>query len=305
MRVLITGAGGNLGRVLAPALEKNGHEPVLLDYRDIETAYPFIRGDVRDSQVILEATKDIDAIVHGAALHGIHLENYSNDDFWDLNVTGTKNVYEAALKNNVKKVLLCSTMGVYGESIPNHENAYSLVTEELELMPADVYGLTKKLCEELGEFYYRKHNIQTIAFRLGMFVPETFVQYGLRLLVGGVDDRDVAHAFIQGLSNEEIGFDYFNIMSAVPFTVEDEKLLYSKPRDIIEKYYPGSKEIFTAKEVDVEGILRMWGTTYWSIQKAAEKLNFHPQYNFDGFLQALKEDDRDYYPFANLPWWGV
>jgi UDP-glucose 4-epimerase len=46
------------------------------------------------------------------------------------------------------------------------------------------------VCEENAAFYYRRHGIRTIAYRLGMFVPESFVGYGFRLLKGGVDDRD-------------------------------------------------------------------------------------------------------------------
>jgi UDP-glucose 4-epimerase len=305
MKVLITGAGGNLGRVLAPALVDNGHEPILLDYREIETLYRFVQGDVRDPEVLIKASKGVDAIVHGAALHGIHLAKYSADDFWDLNVTGTHHVYQAALKNNISKVLLCSTMGVYGESIPFKENAYQSVTEDLPLLPADIYGLSKKLSEELADFYYRKHGIQTIAFRLGMFVPEDFVRYGFRLLKGGVDDRDVAQAFLLALNQNEIGFDAFNIMANVPFTEEDENELVLNPRKVIEKYYPGANDIFEKKGIDVEEIMGLWGRVYWPIQKAKQEFGYSPKYNFDGYLEALKEDDRDYYPFADLPWWGI
>jgi UDP-glucose 4-epimerase len=57
------------------------------------------------------------------------------------------------------------------------------------------------VCEEIAAFYYSRHGIRTIAFRLGMFVPESFVGYGFRLLKGGVDDRDVAQAFLLGLDD--------------------------------------------------------------------------------------------------------
>ena len=48
MKVLITGGGGNLGRVLAPTLEEAGHDPILMDNRDLETPHKAVRGDVRD-----------------------------------------------------------------------------------------------------------------------------------------------------------------------------------------------------------------------------------------------------------------
>jgi UDP-glucose 4-epimerase len=73
----------------------------------------------------------------------------------------------------------------------------------------------------MAAFYYRRHGIRTIAYRLGMFVPESFVRYGFRLLKGGVDDRDVAGAFLLGLEDTTITFDAFNVMAEVPFSVEN------------------------------------------------------------------------------------
>jgi UDP-glucose 4-epimerase len=305
MRVLITGAGGNLGRVLAPALAERGHEPVLVDYRSIETPYEFVQGDVRNREFIKNVTRNVDAIVHGAALHGIHLSKYTPEEFWDLNVTGTQTIYQAAAENQVSKVVFCSTMGVYGESIKVSQGVYTSVTEDLALLPTDIYGLSKRLGENVAEYYYRVHGIKTISLRLGMFVPESFVQYGFRLLKGGVDDRDVAAAFMLALENEEIGLDSFNIMSEVPFTKEDELALVSKPREVIEKYYPGATNIFSQKEINVEKVLSIWGNTYWPIDKAKRVLGYKPSYNFDGFLKALQEDNKDYYAYEGLPWWGI
>jgi UDP-glucose 4-epimerase len=305
MRVLITGAGGNLGRVLAPALEEKGHEPILLDNRELKTPYPFIQGDVRDSNTVKKAAEKVDAIVHAAALHGIHLAKYTPEDFWSLNVTGTHHVYEAALQQDISKVVFCSTMGVYGQSIPYREDAYSQVTEELPLLPIDTYGLSKRVGENISEYYQRKHGISTISLRLGMFVPEDFIRYGLRLLKGGVDDRDVAQAFILALENTDIAWDAFNIMSEVPFTETDEKELLSNPRAVLEKYYSGANEIFEQKKVNVEEIMGIWGPTYWPVEKARKELGYQPNYNFRGYLTALKENNYDYYPFAGLPWWGI
>ena len=305
MRVLITGAGGNLGRVLAPALAEQGHTPILVDYREIDTPYEFVQGDVRDGEFIKKVTKNFDAIVHGAALHGIHLLKYTPDEFWNLNVTGTHNVYQAAVENQISKVVFCSTMGVYGDSIPPSENAYAAVTEDLPLLPRDIYGLSKRLGENMAEYYFRTQGVKTISLRLGMFVPEDFVRYGFRLLKGGVDDRDVAAAFILALENETIEVDSFNIMSKVPFAKEDEKGLVFNPRKIIEKYYPGANEIFNQKGINVEEIMSIWGNTYWPNEKAKQILGYRPQYNFDGFLKALMEDNRGYYPYADLPWWGI
>ena len=174
MRVLITGGGGNLGRVLAPALEEAGYEPILMDNRELETAHQMVRGDVRDETEVLQDLRDVSVVVHAAALHGIHLERYTTDGFWDLNVAGTRNIYEAARELGIGKILLCSTMGVHGEGVREAGDP-PLLTEDLSLEPSDYYGLTKRLCEELAAYYYRRDGIRRIAYRLGMFVPESFV----------------------------------------------------------------------------------------------------------------------------------
>jgi UDP-glucose 4-epimerase len=54
-----------------------------------------------------------------------------------------------------------------------------------------------------------------------MFVPESFIGYGFRLLKGGVDDRHVAQAFVLGLENTTITFDAFNVMAEGPFSIEE------------------------------------------------------------------------------------
>ena len=305
MKVLITGAGGNLGRVVVPALAEKGYEPVLMDYRPIETPYQFIQGDVTRPEDVRTAVKDVDVIVHAAALHGIHLSNHSRDDYWNLNVAGTFYIYEAAREADVKKILLCSTMGVYGASVKEMENGFAVVTEDLPLLPREFYGESKKLCENLAEFYSRNHGIRTITYRLGMFVPENFIRYGFRLLKGGVDDRDVAQAVLLGLENNTIAFDTFNIMAEVPFSEEEFPEWKQDPAGFLEKHYPGLSELVKAHGETLDELGRMWGWTYWSIEKTKQLLRYSPQHNFPQFYEALKRGDEAYYPYANLPWWGI
>jgi nucleoside-diphosphate-sugar epimerase len=307
MKILITGAGGNLGRAIIPALIEAGHSLRLFDFRDIaETGTETIVGDVRDIDDVRAAMSGMDAIVHAAALHGIHLAKWRPEDFWGINVTGTFNVYEAAREAGIKRVVLCSTMGVYGDSARAPDDAWSVVDESNALLPGDVYGMSKKLCEEMAAVYARKWGITTVALRLGMFVPESNLdKYGFRLLFGGVDDRDVVQAVSLALTHEsEGGFDAFDIMAPPAFEPSDPQALHTDPLAVLEQRYPGCNALFVEKGIDARPLI--WGRTLWPVTKAMDVLRYKPQFGFDGYLNSLRSGaTENYYPPQGLSWWGV
>lgn len=67
--------------------------------------------------------------------------------------------------------------------------------------------------------------------------------------------------------------------------------------------YPRLQRLVAERGLDLSELV--WGRTIWRVDKAKRLLGYQPRYNFDGFLEALEADSTDYYPFANLPWWGV
>jgi nucleoside-diphosphate-sugar epimerase len=288
VKVLVTGAGGNLGRVVIPALRDAGHDVRELDVRE--------GGDVRDAKSVASAVEGVDAVIHAAALHGVHLERWSSHDFWETNVTGTFNVYAAG----PPRVVLCSTMGVYGHATEEP----ATVDETTPVRPRDVYGLSKALCEEIARFHARSGATTTVSLRLGMFVPESFERYGFRLLFGGVDDRDVAQAVLLALGHEPAdGFDAFDVMAETPFAPEDAEALAGDPLPLLERYWPGVGAIAARRGLDVRQLV--WGATLWPVEKARRGLGYEPRYGFGEFLAALDAGDESHYPFAGLPQWGV
>lgn len=305
MKVLITGAGGNLGRALVPLLVEQGHTPVLMDFRPLDTAHEFIEGDVRNLVDVERAVQGADAIVHASALHGIHLSKWTPEEFWAINATGTFNVFEAARAASIKRIVLCSTMGVYGHSSASPPDAWGYVSEDLPLLPGDVYGMSKLLCEEMARYYGRSHDISTVALRLGMFVPEsTGERYGFRLLYGGVDERDVAQAALLSLTHAPQGnFDAFNIMADVPFTRADASNLQSDLIPTLERYYPNLGALAESKGWSLSSLI--WGRTIWTIDKAKKLLSYSPRFNFQQFLEAVESGKKDYDPASGTPWWGV
>jgi UDP-glucose 4-epimerase len=305
MKILITGAGGNLGRALVPLLVEQGHSVRLMDFRSLNSPHEVIEGDVQNFADVQRAVEGVDAIVHAAALHGIHLRKWTPEQFWAINSTGTFNVFESARLASIKKVVLCSTMGVYGHSSASPADAWGYVGEDLPLLPGDVYGMCKMVCEDMARYYGRSHGISTVALRLGMFVPESSGErYGFRLLFGGVDERDVAQAVLRALSfAPQANFEAFNIMADVPFNRSDASALQTDLVATLEKYYPALKSVAQTNGWSIPDFV--WGRTIWPIDKAKEMLGYEPRHNFKEFLEAIESGKRDYDPSSGLSWWGV
>ena len=288
MRVLVTGAGGTLGRALAPMLAEAGHEPVLLDIQAVEGPYEAVVGDVRKAEDVRAAAQGAELVVHTAAIHGIHLATHSPRDFYDLNLTGTLNVWEAAMEAGVRGVVFSSTMGVYKpHNRPPEGDAVAALREDLPLMPGDIYGYTKVAGEEMCKLYGRTHGIPSVALRYGMFVPEPSFRYGIRLLYGGVDTHDVARCVmtsIDALVSGKVRWDAFNVESLVPFTEEDGPQLRRDPLPVLDKYYPGSADLL--RECGVESLAPI--REYYPMGHAADVLGFRPECNFAEWLEDLK-----------------
>ena len=299
----MTGAGGNLGRAVVPSLVEAGHSPVLMDFRPIDTDQEFVEGDVRDQQVLARAMDGVDAVVHAAALHGIHLQHWSSDDFWSINVTGTFNVYEAARDAGVSHVVLGSSMVVYGD-VGGGDDAWEVVTEQSPLRPANLYGLTKVLSEDIARYHAGTGTLSTVALRLGMFVPETFERYGFRLLFGGVDDRDVAQAVLRALEHlPQDGFAAFDVMADSGLGPDELARLDTDLAAVLDERWPAATASARERDLDLEGLV--WGRRLYSVDHARAVLGYQPQYDFAAFLDALQRDDPSHYPFAQDPWWGA
>ena len=287
MRILITGAGGTLGTALAPALVDAGHEPVLFDVQPLHTPYAFVQGDVRKADDVRSAARGVEFIVHTAAIHGIHLRDHTPQDFYDLNLTGTFNIWEAAVEAGVRGLVFSSTMGVYKSHNAPGAGGGMALHEDLQLSPGDIYGFTKVAGEEMCRFYGRKHAIPSVALRFGMFVPEPFFRYGIRLLYGGVDTQDVVASVvvsIDALTSGKLQWDAFNVESQVPFSEEDGAQLRQEPLPVLDKYYPGVADLLRERGVHALAPI----TVYYPMARAAERLGFRPRCNFEQWLEQLR-----------------
>jgi UDP-glucose 4-epimerase len=294
MRVLVTGAAGTLGTTLVPLLVAAGHEPIAIDLGEGPGDARWMAADLRDAAAVDRAVDGVDLIVHTAALHGIHLDSHSARHFYDLNVTGTFNVWQAAVRNDVRSVVFSSTMGVYGESRrPTGDDDVAFLDEGLPLRPGDIYGWTKLVGEELCRYQLRDHAIPSIALRFGMFVPEPFFRYGIRLLYGGVHVEDVAGAVmaaVNALERGEIEHDAFNVEAPLPFTRADAPDLRRDPLAVLDRHFPGAAGLL--HERGVRSLKPI--TEVFPVTRLERRLGFRPRHDFGSWLDELRRrpDDR-------------
>lgn len=136
MNILITGGTGFFGRAFCEAIERVSERVVVYSRDEVKQAQMrldqdgsplsekmrWMIGDVRDLQRLTRAMRGIDVVVHAAALKRIEVGAYNPDEMVKTNVIGTMNVIEAAISNNVKKVVFLSSdkafqpISPYGQS---------------------------------------------------------------------------------------------------------------------------------------------------------------------------------------------
>src|ERR1700683_676310 len=117
MRVMLTGGAGDLGQALLPRLVANGDIPVVLDVRappEAKQRAYWAEGSVLDRIALPGLMHGCDCVVHIAGWHGIHESGGEKNayDFFDLNVRGTFEVFEAAAAGGIDKIIYISTTSV-------------------------------------------------------------------------------------------------------------------------------------------------------------------------------------------------
>jgi dTDP-L-rhamnose 4-epimerase len=125
MRVLITGGAGFIGSHVADVLADRGHDPVLLDNllpkAHGSTAPPWVRrhelviGDVRDAGVVARALRGVEVVCHQAAVVGHGLDPSDGPEYVRHNDYGTAVLLAAMHEAGVRRLVLASSMVVYGE----------------------------------------------------------------------------------------------------------------------------------------------------------------------------------------------
>jgi nucleoside-diphosphate-sugar epimerase len=143
LRALVTGGAGYFGSLLCSRLRQHGYRTRIFDIHlpdDAEPDEEVFQGDISDPAAIARACQDVDVVFHNVAQVPLAKDK---ELFWKVNRDGTRNMLDACVARNVKKVIYTSTSAIYGipESNP--------VTEQTEPHPMEEYGRAKLAGEVL------------------------------------------------------------------------------------------------------------------------------------------------------------
>lgn len=206
-RVLVTGGAGFIGSHLADALLERGYRVRVLDslaaqvhgpeapFPDyLHPAVERVRGDVRSRADVKRALAGVDAVFHFAAAVGVGQSMYQIEQYTDINNRGTAVLLEALLERRLAKLVVASSMSVYGEGLyrradgtvraprprtPEQLRAgcWDLLDEDGEalepvatpedkpVMPESVYALSKYDQETLCLLFGRAYGVPVVALR--------------------------------------------------------------------------------------------------------------------------------------------
>lgn len=312
MKLIVTGGAGFLGLHICNELKDFYDEITIIDIADYEASeYPdkvkYIKGDVRDYQMMEKCLKGADLVVHAAAA----LPLWPVEDIMTTGTIGTRNVMEAAIKNGVKRVTYISSTAVYG--VPDHHPLY----ETDEMVGVGPYGEAKIQAEHICNEYRDRLCIPIVrpktfigTARLGVFqILYDWVESGVRIPVIGdgtnpyqlMDVRDLVQAIHLTLSLEDdkVVNDTFNC-GAKDFGATKDDV-----QALCDYAATGSKVLTTPAWLVIFFLEIFWqlrisplykwvyGTahkeSFVSIEKAEEVLGWKPQFsNAKGLINAYQ-----------------
>ncbi len=206
--VLITGASGNLGRMLARELTKGGWTLRLTDIAPFPDAMPeratFTQADLSDGPAILRLAEGCQAILHYGGI--------ATEKAWEVvmgpNLRGLYHVYEAARREGARIMFASSNHSIGFHERPSGNG--ELLDFDAAFRPDGYYGLSKAYGELMGRMYWDKHGVENLNVRIGSCFPEpvdarmlsTWLSYGdlARMMQAFLTAPKVGHAVVWGAS---------------------------------------------------------------------------------------------------------
>jgi nucleoside-diphosphate-sugar epimerase len=258
MRVLFTGGSGKAGKHVVAYLAAAGHKVLNVDR--VPLGHPGVHdliADITDAGQMYSAMRShigmgemeagqgaqvVDAVVHFAAVPALLLA--PDTETYRVNVMGTYNVIEAAVKMGVKKIIIASSETTYGVCFSDGvvDPKVLPLDEDYDIDPMDSYGMSKKVNEVTARSFQRRSGADTYALRIGNVIepheyatvfPAAAKDPGLRrrITFSYIDARDLGQIVDLCLKKDGLGFQVFN-------AVNDTNSVPQANADLLAKYFP-------------------------------------------------------------------
>ena len=310
-KILVTGGAGFIGSNLCEELLRLGNEVVCFDnfatgkkdniIKFLENPnFTFIKGDIRKLENCLKATKDIDYVLHQAALGSVPRSIKDPITSNEVNVSGFLNMLLASRDNGVKRFVYAASSSTYGdsESMPKVEDVIG--------KPLSPYAITKYVNELYADIFSKTYGLETIGLRY-------FNVFGRKQDPNGayaaVIPKFVSQLMkgespvINGDGNYSRDFTYIdnviqaNLLSLVTTNEKAINTVYNVAygdQNTLNDLMKYLKEYLSEFDSKISTIEVIYGPTrsgdiphsHASITKAKEKLDYNPQFTLQ---QGLKE----------------
>ena len=238
LKIAITGASGFVGRRLVSKLINRGclvravvRNKTFNNLKDNNLREILIE-DISDKKKLIYAFSNVDVVVH--LLGNTHSSTDLYEDYYDVNVLGTKHVINAASKNKVNKIIMLSSIKVNGEGFKDTGFTYK---EESDEFPLDNYGKTKLMAEKLFSKYLVNKSTEYIIIRSPLvYGPGVkgnlkrlmeIIYKGLPVLLPYKENKRSIIS-IDNLCNAIIQSIFFKSINANLFLVSDDMLVSTK-----------------------------------------------------------------------------
>jgi NAD+ dependent glucose-6-phosphate dehydrogenase len=215
VHVLITGAGGHLGRKLFDAIEQNaGYTVSGLDIRPVD--HPNIHvADLADGSDWAHRLNGVDVVVH---LAGDREPSASWPSAIKNNMDATLRLYHHAAERGVKRVVLASSNWIHG----NKRFTDDRLDVDTPPGPINAYGMSKLFCERTGAYFAEHRGLSVICLRIGWTQWSHDNQPGTHMAMGRwgqemwLSDRDFLNGMRCAIEAEGVSFAALNLMSDNP-----------------------------------------------------------------------------------------
>ena len=196
-RIVLTGAGGRLGGYLRGSLAGLAETLVSTDLHEgIGELLPnevYARADLASLEDILAVTKDADMIIHFGAV----ADEAPFDEILGPNIVGAYNVWEAAFRHGVRRVVYASSIHAVGM----HDKGAFLGIDAPH-RPDTFYGLAKCFAEDLARLYWDKRGVEAVCLRILSCAQVT----NPRAVGSWLSEGDLVHLVERAISTPVTGF---------------------------------------------------------------------------------------------------